>query len=42
MSRELWYLTRASGIVAVVLMVAALAWGFLFSPVRPGFNRYRV
>ena len=31
MSREMWYLTRASGVVAAVVMVAALLWGFLFS-----------
>jgi sulfoxide reductase heme-binding subunit YedZ len=27
----MWYLTRATGIVAIVLGVAALVWGFLFS-----------
>ncbi len=31
MSREMWYLTRGSGIVATILIVAALLWGFLFS-----------
>lgn len=31
MSREFWYISRASGIVAVVLIVASLLWGFLFS-----------
>lgn len=31
MSRELWYLTKGSGIVATILIVAALVWGFLFS-----------
>ncbi len=27
----MWYLTRSTGIVATVLAVAALAWGFFFS-----------
>ena len=36
MSRELWYLTKASGIVAVLLMVAALVWGFFFSARETG------
>ncbi len=31
MNQTLWYLTRSTGIVAAVLMVAALLWGFLFS-----------
>ncbi|MEZ5256583.1 MAG: hypothetical protein R2705_06750 [Ilumatobacteraceae bacterium] len=31
MNEILWYLTRATGIVATVLAVAALSWGFLFS-----------
>jgi hypothetical protein len=31
MDRYLWYLTRSTGIVASVLAVAALLWGFLFS-----------
>jgi hypothetical protein len=26
-----WYLSRSSGIVATVLIVAALMWGFFFS-----------
>lgn len=36
MNDWLWYLTRASGIVATVLMLAALAWGFLFSARETG------
>ena len=40
MNDWLWYLTRASGIVATVLIVAALAWGFLFSARETG-NRLR-
>ncbi|MGB5755758.1 MAG: ferric reductase-like transmembrane domain-containing protein [Acidimicrobiales bacterium] len=36
MSREMWYLTRSSGVVAAVLMVAALLWGFLFSSRETG------
>ncbi|MGD9705508.1 MAG: ferric reductase-like transmembrane domain-containing protein [Acidimicrobiia bacterium] len=40
MNDWLWYLTRASGIVATVLMAAALAWGFLFSARETG-NRLR-
>lgn len=32
----LWYLTRATGIVATVLMLASLAWGFLFSACETG------
>jgi methionine sulfoxide reductase heme-binding subunit len=31
-----WYLTRSSGIVATVLAVAALCWGFLFSARETG------
>ncbi len=31
MNQALWYLTRSTGIVAAVLMVSALLWGFLFS-----------
>lgn len=27
----MWYLSRATGIVAMILVVAALAWGFFFS-----------
>ena len=40
MNDWLWYLTRASGIVATALMVAALGWGFLFSARETG-NRLR-
>lgn len=36
MSRELWYLTRSTGIVAAVLVVAALMWGFFFSARETG------
>jgi len=36
----MWYLSRATGLVAVVLAVAALAWGFLFSARETG-TRYR-
>ena len=36
----MWYLSRATGIVAAVLAVAALAWGFLFSARETG-TRYR-
>jgi len=32
----LWYVTRASGIVATVLMLASLGWGFLFSSRETG------
>ena len=31
-----WYLARSSGIVATVLIVAALAWGFFFSARETG------
>lgn len=31
MNPVMWYLTRATGIVAVILMIAALVWGFFFS-----------
>lgn len=31
MNQFVWYLTRSTGIVAAVLVVAALLWGFLFS-----------
>ncbi len=34
-----WYLSRSSGIVAMVLIVAALAWGFLFSARATGTRR---
>ncbi len=36
MSRELWYLTKGSGIVAAILIVAALVWGFMFSARETG------
>lgn len=36
MSRQMWYLTRGSGIVATILVVAALLWGFLFSARETG------
>ncbi len=36
MSQTMWYLTRASGIVATVLMLAALTNGFLFSARETG------
>jgi methionine sulfoxide reductase heme-binding subunit len=32
----LWYMTRATGIVATVLMLASLGWGFLFSARETG------
>ena len=35
----MWYLTRATGIVAAVLAVAALAWGLLFSSRNTGNRR---
>ena len=31
MNDVMWYLSRSTGIVAAILAVAALAWGFLFS-----------
>lgn len=31
MSRAMFFLTRSTGIVAMVLMVSSLLWGFLFS-----------
>lgn len=34
-----WYLSRSSGIVATVLIVAALGWGFLFSARATGTRR---
>ena len=40
MSEVMWDLSRATGIVAAVLAVAALAWGFLFSAREPG-RRFR-
>ena len=36
MNSWLWYVTRATGIVATVLMLASLAWGFLFSSRETG------
>ncbi len=36
MNQWLWYLTRSSGIVAMVLMVASLGWGLLFSARETG------
>jgi hypothetical protein len=35
----MWYLTRATGIVATVLAVAALVWGFFFSAGATGQRR---
>jgi DMSO/TMAO reductase YedYZ heme-binding membrane subunit len=40
MSNTMWYLSRSSGIVAAVLMVAALLWGLLFSARETG-NRLK-
>ena len=40
MNDIMWYLSRSTGIVAAVLAVAALAWGFLFSARETG-TRYR-
>jgi methionine sulfoxide reductase heme-binding subunit len=39
MNQVLWYLTRSTGIVAVVLAVAALFWGFHFSARATGDRR---
>jgi sulfoxide reductase heme-binding subunit YedZ len=36
MNNWLWYVTRATGIVATVLMLTSLAWGFLFSARETG------
>lgn len=36
MNAWLWYVTRATGIVATVLMLASLVWGFLFSARETG------
>jgi DMSO/TMAO reductase YedYZ heme-binding membrane subunit len=36
MNGWLWYMTRSTGIVATVLMLLALAWGFLFSARETG------
>lgn len=38
MNDWLWYLTRSTGIVAGVLMLAAVAWGFLFSARETGMR----
>ncbi|HQZ35232.1 MAG TPA: ferric reductase-like transmembrane domain-containing protein [Ilumatobacteraceae bacterium] len=40
MESLMWYLTRATGIVAAVLAVAALVWGLFFSARNTG-NRLR-
>jgi sulfoxide reductase heme-binding subunit YedZ len=34
-----WYLSRSTGIVATVLAIAAIAWGFLFSSRETGTRR---
>src|SRR6188768_3215186 len=39
MNDAVWYLSRATGIVAAVLAVAALAGGFLFSARETGTRR---
>ncbi len=39
MNDLMWYLTRATGIVATVLAVASLVWGFLFSARATGDRR---
>lgn len=39
MNDAMWYLTRSTGIVATVLAVAALVWGFLFSARETGERR---
>ncbi len=39
MNDTMWYLSRATGIVASALAVAALAWGFLFSARETGRRR---
>ena len=36
MNNWLWYVTRSTGIVATALMLASLAWGFLFSARETG------
>ena len=36
MNDLMWYLTRATGIVATVLALASLCWGFLFSARETG------
>ncbi len=39
MNDWLWFLTRSTGIVAAVLAVAALVWGFFFSARNTGSRR---
>ena len=39
MSETWWYLSRSSGVVATVLIVAALIWGFYFSARDTGDRR---
>ena len=36
MNDWLWYVTRSTGIVATLLMLASLSWGFLFSSRETG------
>lgn len=36
MNNWLWYVTRSTGIVATLLLLASLAWGFLFSSRETG------
>jgi predicted ferric reductase len=40
MNDVMWYLTRSTGIVATVLAIASLVWGFFFSARETG-RRYR-
>lgn len=40
MNDVMWYLTRSTGIVATVLALASLCWGFLFSARETG-RRFR-
>ena len=39
MSQTWWFLSRSTGIVATLLAVASLAWGFLFSARETGSRR---
>jgi len=39
MNDVMWYLSRSTGIVAAILAIAALAWGFLFSARETGTRR---
>jgi predicted ferric reductase len=39
MNDTMWYLSRATGIVATVLAIGALVWGFLFSARATGDRR---